>query len=467
MTQQDLPNTENSTQTTSLNWGAAVTIGFGSAIWMWMLAWVLHLPGMKVSPTIAIPLLMLPLLVVGLLWLPKLPAESRIMTGAAAGLIAGIINLLILGSNIVEQPETTAEMSEQANALAPNAMMVIFGSIALSMIVGLIAGVISKGRPDPAANLSSQATWITRFAKITALTYLPLIAVGGAVTSTDSGLAVPDGFTSYGAVSVLFPLKLMAEPRIFLEHSHRLFGTLAGITTIVLMVRVLINQPRKLPKALSTLLFIGVSLQGYMGYIRVAESSTFFAIIHGIFAQLIFALAFILAIILSDKWTNAKPSEETQAIAKKARTMITLMMIALVIQLALGAVTRHLNSSHAMMSHMGFAFIAMMLVIVGGALCMRTGKTDDTGKPIRIFGSILHGLIVLQFTLGFAVLGLAWEGDDASALPTSDELAIAAPIETLPSLMTTSHHVIGALVLAAGACALVWSFKLASKRAIQ
>ena len=33
-----------------------------------------------------------------------------------------------------------------------------------------------------------------------------------------------------------------------------------------------------------------------------------------------------------------------------------------------------------MMSHMGFAFIVMSLIIIGGAFCMRTAKTDESGK---------------------------------------------------------------------------------------
>ena len=462
MTNQELP--DNGHRGTFLGeiGGASVTIGFAAAITMWMIAWFLHMPGVHVPSTIAVPILLVPLLAIGVLWLPRVTRKNRIKAGALSGFIAGLINLLILGSNIVIQPETTAEMSEHANTLAPNAAMVVIGSLILSIIVGVIAGAITRN--NSSATTLPATTWRSRFAWVTALTYLPLIAVGGAVTSTDSGLAVPDAVTTYGAISVLFPLELMAEPRIFLEHSHRLFGTLAGLATLVLMIRVLVGEPRKLPKVLAVILFLAVSLQGYWGIIRVAEESTFFAILHGIFAQLVFAGALSTAIILSDAWTNADPAQETVIAAKRARTAMLLTFIALVIQLGLGAVTRHLNSGHAMMSHMGFSFIAMMLVIVGGALCIRTGKAHPSGQPVRPFGSILHGLVVLQFALGFAVLGMAWEGDDAPALPTAQNLADAPPIETSAALITTAHHIIGALVLAGAAGALVWTIRLASKR---
>lgn len=446
-------------------WGSSITIGFASAAVMWMVAWLLHMPGVHVPSSIAVPILMVPLFLISMLWLKDVLPANRLKTGVIAGFFAGLINLLILGSNIVVQPETTAEMSDQANTLAPNAAVVVLGSLILSMVVGLIAGVVA-GKKESATSATA-TTWRSRFAWVTALTYLPLIAVGGAVTSTDSGLAVPDAVTTYGAISILFPLELMAEPRIFLEHSHRLFGTLAGLTTLILMIRVLLGEKRKLPKVLTILLFLAVSIQGYMGIIRVAEESTFFAIVHGIFAQLVFAGALSTAIILSDKFTTAEPSEETIEAAKRARLFMLITVIALVVQLALGAVTRHLNSGHAMMAHMGFAFITIMLVIIGGALCMRTGKVHLSGKSIRPFGAILHGLVTVQFTLGFAVLGMAWEGDDAAALPTAENLAQAAPIETGAALITTSHHIVGALVLATATGALVWAIRLAIKPKIR
>ncbi len=469
MTIQELPDNGPSDTFLGGIGGSAVTIGFAAAVIMWMIAWILHMPGVHVPSNIAIPILLLPLLLIGACWLRGVSAKNRLKTGALGGLIAGLINLLILGSNIVVQPETTAEMPEHANTLAPNAMLVIFGSLILSIIVGLIAGTIAGAlvHRKQDATYTQPSTWLARFARITTLTYLPLIAVGGAVTSTDSGLAVPDAVTTYGAISVLFPLELMAEPRIFLEHSHRLFGTLAGLTTLTLMIRVLVGQSRTLPKMLAITLFLAVALQGYWGIIRVAEESTFFAILHGIFAQLVFAGALSTAIILSDAWTKADPAQETTIAAKRARTAMLLAFIALVLQLGLGAITRHLNSGHAMMAHMGFAFVTIMLVIAGGALCIRTGKAHHSGSPVRPYGSILHGLVVLQFTLGFAVLGMAWEGEKAPPLPTAENLADAPPIDTAAALITTTHHLIGALVLAGAAGALVWTIRLASNRQIR
>lgn len=441
----------------------AITIGFAAAVLMWVIAWGLHMPGVSVPIPVAIPLLMLPLLLVSMAWLPGVAQPCRIRAAGLGGLIAGLINLLILGSFITQQPETTAEMSEKANTLAPNAFVVVIGSIAISIAVALIAGLLVKGRTSPAID---GQRWLSRFAWVTALTYIPLIAVGGIVTSTDSGLAVPDAVTSYGAISVLFPLKLMAEPRIFFEHSHRLLGTLAGLTTIVLMVRVLMAEERKLPKIMSILLFLSVSLQGYLGIIRVAERSTAFAIFHGVFAQLVLALAMTLAVVVSSKWVIAEASDEVRPLARKARTLTGLAFAGLLIQLIFGALTRHMHSSHALMSHLGFAFIVVALVLIAGALCIRAGKQDHSGRPIRPFGIIMHALVVWQFALGFAVLALVWQ-ETPPELPTPETLQQAQPIEPLPALIATAHHLSGALLLAMTACALAWAIHLARKPKIR
>lgn len=457
MTTQTLPDTTPPTSAI----GPSITIGFFAGVLMWMIAWILRLPGVHAPIPLSIALMLAALFAVCLLWIRGVHPQKRLAAGSLAGGIAGLINLMILGSFIVEQPESTADMVDAANQLQPNAAIVIVGSLAVSTIIGLIAALIVKKLSTPSL---SKDSWLARMGWVTACTYLPLIAVGGLVTSTDSALAVPDGGTSYGALSVLFPIKLMAEPRIFLEHSHRLFGTLAGITTLVLMLRVVLSSNTKLPKVLSVLLFLGVCLQGYLGYIRVADESTFFAIFHGVFAQIVLALACCTAIALSAKWKACSLDDEHRALAKRTRMLMTLAFVGLFLQLGLGAVTRHLQSAHAMMTHAAFAFVLISLLIIAGSFCIRLGKADHNARGIRPFGAIIHGLVVLQFTLGWAVLGLTWTGEPKE-LPTSEQLASAPPPEIL-DLVPTAHQLIGALLFAAVGSALFWSLRIANARKI-
>ncbi len=108
---QELPNIGQTNPHSSSTITPALSIGFASAVLMWVIAWILHMPGMHVPNAIAIPMLLVPLLVMCILWIPSVSPNNRVKAGAVSGLIAGLVNLLILGSFITEQPETTPSSS--------------------------------------------------------------------------------------------------------------------------------------------------------------------------------------------------------------------------------------------------------------------------------------------------------------------------------------------------------------------
>ncbi|MBI3799408.1 MAG: hypothetical protein HY268_20880 [Deltaproteobacteria bacterium] len=72
-----------------------------------------------------------------------------------------------------------------------------------------------------------------RLALLTAVATFPLLFVGGLVTSTGAGLAVPDWPTTFGYNMFLYPWSKMVGG-IFYEHSHRLLGSAVGFLTILL-----------------------------------------------------------------------------------------------------------------------------------------------------------------------------------------------------------------------------------------
>src|SRR6185295_19226655 len=75
--------------------------------------------------------------------------------------------------------------------------------------------------------------WHNRFAKLVAALTVLLIAAGGMVTSTGSGLSVPDWPTTYGWNMFTFPLSKWVGG-IRYEHSHRLIASTVGFLTIIL-----------------------------------------------------------------------------------------------------------------------------------------------------------------------------------------------------------------------------------------
>ena len=86
--------------------------------------------------------------------------------------------------------------------------------------------------------------WLHRYAKFVSAATVLLIVAGGLVTSTGSGLAVPDWPTSYGWNMFTFPMKHMVGG-IFYEHGHRLIASGVGFLTIILALWIWRAEPRR------------------------------------------------------------------------------------------------------------------------------------------------------------------------------------------------------------------------------
>lgn len=458
-----------SSETRSITLSASLAVGFGAAIVSWVIAWILHLPAIDASAAVSLPIILIGLVLASAGLLRACPSTFRLRVGLLGGLVTGLVNLLIVASVAVKQPESTDSMATYANQFNEQAAVIIPGAVIACVIAGGIGALLAAGGRGQA---TTRDHWLARFGVVTVFIYLPLIAVGGAVTGAEAGMAVPDSVTSYGAISVLFPFELMAEPRIFLEHSHRLFGTLAGLTTIALMLAVLLSNTTKTSKILAVTLFVFVCFQGYMGAVRVSEISLPVAISHGIFGQIVFTLAGVLAATLSIAWRSLTTDDERRAAARRAFVIAVITAPIMLIQLILGAAARHLShmdppssgTGHARLTHAAFAFVVLILVIILGALAVRVSKAG-TGLPfLKKLGGAIHGVVTFQFLLGWAALGLVATGGDHRPIPLADELATAPPIRVGETLVTTAHQATGAILLLMVVLAGVWIVKLASGR---
>ena len=74
-----------------------------------------------------------------------------------------------------------------------------------------------------------------RFANLVCGATLLLVLAGSLVTSTGSGLSVPDWPTTYGSSMFAFPLSKMVGG-IFYEHGHRLIASSVGVLMATLAV---------------------------------------------------------------------------------------------------------------------------------------------------------------------------------------------------------------------------------------
>src|SRR5947207_4661280 len=98
-----------------------------------------------------------------------------------------------------------------------------------------------------------------RFAIGTAAATFLLLFLGGLVTSTGSGLAVPDWPLSFGQV---FPPMVGG---VLFEHGHRLVAAMVGCLTLALALWTVLREPRPAVRALGLLMLVAVVLQGVLG----------------------------------------------------------------------------------------------------------------------------------------------------------------------------------------------------------
>ena len=263
--------------------------------------------------------------------------------------------------------------------------------------------------------------WLHRYAVVLAGATLALIAAGGMVTSTSSGLSVPDWPTTYGYQMFSFPLSGMVGG-IFYEHGHRLIASLVGLLTVGLVLFQWRIEPRRWVRRLGLLALVAVVTQGVLGGITVL----FFlpdaiSISHAALAQAFFCLVVSIAVFTSEGWRhpNARPVDD-RTLSRNAVTLAALVYA----QILVGATMRHTGAGLAIpdfplsyghlippfwtaaialhFAHrVGAVVIAVTVAVVAARFLSRYRRQPEIARPILA----LTLLVVLQITLGaFVVL---------------------------------------------------------------
>lgn len=182
--------------------------------------------------------------------------------------------------------------------------------------------------------------WLHYYLRLLAAASLLLIAAGGLVTSTDSGLAVPDWPNTYGYFMFAFPFSKMVGGILY-EHGHRLIASVVGLMTIGLAVWAWRVEARAWVRRLAWTALAAVVVQGLLGGITVIYLLPKpISISHAGLAQLFFALVVSLGIFTSPGWRGGFGRSEPLDDPPLAR--LALAVPALVyLQILLGATMRH------------------------------------------------------------------------------------------------------------------------------
>ena len=294
---------------------------------------------------------------------------------------------------------------------------------------------------------SQSPTGLRRFTKFVALSTLFLIFAGAMVTSTGSGLAVPDWPTTYGQNMFTFPLSKWVGG-IFYEHGHRLLASTVGFLVILQAIWLQRREPKKFVRVLGWLSLGAVILQGILGGVTVLLLlPKAVSISHAALAEIFFCLNVSIAFFTSRWYHELRTMEKGAAPVRMAWGLTALVYL----QILAGAVMRHLGAGLAIPDfplsygklvpnflsneiiaayvHRAGGFLVAAAVI---AMAIRLIRYDRN-HPLRALAHLLVAVVAAQVLLGGYVI---WSGKQPHV--TSLHVMLGASTLALSLVLTLS-----------------------------
>lgn len=292
--------------------------------------------------------------------------------------------------------------------------------------------------------------WLHFYTKLLAASSLLLITAGGLVTSTGSGLAVPDWPNTYGYFMFAFPLSKMMGG-IFYEHGHRLIASVVGVLTIGLAIWLSWCEPRRWVRRLGWLALATIIVQGVLGGITVRYFLPApISISHAGLAQIFFTLIVSLSVFTSPAWL--KRHGQVDRVDDYLLKRLSLVTPALIyIQILIGATMRHTGAGLAIpdfplafwslippvwspaiaihFAHRVGAFVVTAVVVAatGHVLAHHGGRAELTRPAI-----LLAGLVATQLALGaWTVLSAKQVAVNTAHVATGGLLLVTAVVLAL------------------------------------
>jgi len=189
-----------------------------------------------------------------------------------------------------------------------------------------------------------------RFATFVAGCTVLLVLAGSLVTSTDSGLSVPDWPTTYGWNMFTFPLSKMVGG-IRYEHGHRLIASTVGFLTLVLAAWLALADTRRWMKVLGGVALGAVVAQGVLGGITVLfYLPPAISIAHAGLAEIFFCMTVSIALFTSPQWIDPKsaaPAGRAAVDDRRLRRLATGTTALIYAQILVGATMRHTGAGLA------------------------------------------------------------------------------------------------------------------------
>ena len=325
---------------------------------------------------------------------------------------------------------------------------------------------------------STVSPWPHRWALVLACATFPLVWVGGLVTTTDAGMAVPDWPSTYGHNLFLYPWKtwLFGPWDLFVEHGHRLLGAAVGLLTILLLVALWRCDQRRWVRQLGIVALLLVVAQGVLGGMRVLLDERLLAMLHGCTGPLFFAVTVSLVVVTSKGWrgTGASACEILKTTSHKfdhrllhqlgtVRALVVLTCLLVFVQLGLGAILRHMPvgaepSTFATVAqfHVG---LALLLALDVGALSWLVVVCLRRVPLLRNLGFLLALLTTIQLGLGVGTWAVKYSvAQWAGNIPWLASYTIEAG-SWLQTHVVTAHVAVGSLMLATSVALVLYTLR--------
>lgn len=306
--------------------------------------------------------------------------------------------------------------------------------------------------------------WPHRVGGLLAAIVFPLIWVGGLVTTYDAGMAVPDWPNTYNYNMFAYPVRdwFLGPWDLFVEHGHRLLGSLSGLVAIGLVIVTWAKEPRKWVCWMAVGLLILVIAQGILGGLRVLLDERTLAKIHGCVGPSFFAAVVAFCVVTSRWWNERRkyekksdsPSQNLGSRLQKGLIQWPVVMLLICFaQLVIGAFLRHIDvmAPPAVYQALVVAHIFVAVLIVAGTVAQWLGLNNSQYCDVGgLWGSLntLAILVLVQFGLGLAtwVVKYGWP-------VWFDNIPFAASFVVTEKTfwqmnVITAHVAVGSLILA-------------------
>jgi len=287
-----------------------------------------------------------------------------------------------------------------------------------------------------------------RFAVLTAGATFVLLFAGGLVTSTGSGLAVPDWPLAFGQ---FFPEMVGG---VLFEHGHRLVASGVGLLTLVLAAWIVLRDPRPVVRLLGLAALAAVILQGVLGGITVLYKLPLaVSVTHACLAQVFFGLTITLAVVTGPTWTSGRTVGSDTG--RPSLALLAGGTVALVfVQILLGALTRHMKAGLAIPDfplafgrivpplvtphitvHFAHRVGALLVATAVFALLARVERRWGDVRALRRPARLAAALVVLQILLGGLTIWTA-----RAVVPTTTHLVVGAAISASCLVLALRAH---------------------------